>query len=88
MGRTVAELEATMTSAEFGYWRAFDALEPIGILREDFFQANIAKSVFDGAYPKHDLPFEKFFVFSKFHEQPETIEQLQEKIKAQFAAFI
>lgn len=77
-----------MPYSEFSYWKAFDALEPIGILREDYFQAHIAKTIFDGAFPKHDLTFEKFFLFSQFHEQPETKEQIREKVKAQFAAFI
>ena len=88
MGRTVSELDATLSPREFGYWMAFDTLEPIGLLREDYFQAHISKTIFDGAFPQHDLSFDKFFALSKFPEQPETKEQLRERIKAQFAGFV
>lgn len=50
------------------YWQAFDVLEPIGMLRENAFQANIAKSVFDTQLPNHELNLSNFLLW---HEEAE-----------------
>jgi len=35
LGRTVAEIDQTMSAREFDMWQAFNVFEPIGVLRED-----------------------------------------------------
>lgn len=42
LGRTVSELDQTMSARELDMWQAFDFFEPIGISREDALSANIA----------------------------------------------
>lgn len=42
LGRTVSELDHTMSARELDMWQAFNFFEPIGISREDALSANIA----------------------------------------------
>lgn len=48
MGKTVGELEHTMTAHEFAQWRAYDRLDPIGGYRGDIQAAMIAASMAGG----------------------------------------
>lgn len=41
LGRTVSELDQTMSAREFDMWQAFNVFEPVGILREDALFANL-----------------------------------------------
>lgn len=41
LGRTVAEIDQTMSAREFDLWQAFNVFEPIGIMREDILIANL-----------------------------------------------
>lgn len=45
MGRTVGELEATMTSSEYRHWMAFYQLYPFGPERDNLHAAIIASTV-------------------------------------------
>ncbi|WP_336938262.1 phage tail assembly protein T [Acinetobacter modestus] len=44
LGRTVSELDQTMSAREFDLWQAFNVFEPVGILREDALFANLIKT--------------------------------------------
>ena len=35
LGRTVSELDQTMSAREFDMWQAFNVFEPVGILKLD-----------------------------------------------------
>lgn len=48
MGKTVGELERTMTAYEFAQWQAYDRLDPIGGYRGDLQAALIAASMSGG----------------------------------------
>ena len=86
MGRTVAELEKTMSFVEFQHWLAFDTLEPIGMIRENAFQAHIAKTVIDAKYPDHDMDLSNFMMW---YEAPEkTVDEVRDAIRANMAAFV
>lgn len=42
LGRTVSELDQTLSAREFDMWQAFNYYEPIGIGREDSLFGNLA----------------------------------------------
>nr|WP_244110612.1 DUF4035 domain-containing protein [Burkholderia cenocepacia] len=46
LGRTLAELRAEMSTAEFALWQAFDAESPIADDRYDLHAAMVASAVF------------------------------------------
>lgn len=46
LGKTLAELEQSMSASEFYYWVAFDKLNPIGDERHDWHAAQIASSIY------------------------------------------
>lgn len=46
LGKTLAELRAQMSAAEFALWQAFDAESPIGDDRYDLHAAMIASAAF------------------------------------------
>ncbi|HEF4773663.1 phage tail assembly protein T [Burkholderia multivorans] len=46
LGRTLAELRAQMSAAEFALWQAFDAESPISEERYDLHAAMVASAVF------------------------------------------
>ena len=48
MGKTVGELEATMSASELSEWLAYDRLDPIGGYRGDIQAATIAASMGGG----------------------------------------
>lgn len=83
MGKTVGELQKSMSYQEFVYWRAFDVIEPIGIRREDYLQAKISKSVIDAAYPKNDLDLDSFRLFKPVVEK--SSDDVRNQIKMFFA---
>lgn len=41
LGRTVSELDQSLSAREFDLWQAFNVFEPIGIKREDTLFANL-----------------------------------------------
>lgn len=79
---TVGELQQKMSYVEFKYWQAFNSLEPIGVIREDMMQANIAKTLADIHAPKHDLMLDSFMMFKQKVEK--TKSELVANIKAFF----
>lgn len=83
MGKTVGELQKSMSYQEFVYWRAFDVIEPIGIGREDVMHANVAKCVIDAAYPRNDLDLDSFRLFKPAVEK--SSDDLRNQIKTFFA---
>lgn len=46
LGKTLAELEESMTAREFYLWLAFEKLSPIGDERSDIHAAQISSSVY------------------------------------------
>ncbi|UZA25230.1 DUF4035 domain-containing protein [Moraxella bovis] len=48
LGKTVGELERTMTAREFAEWQAYDRLDPIGGYRGDIQSAVIACAMAGG----------------------------------------
>ena len=86
LGRTVGELVSSLSTEEFEYWKAFSALEPIGVLREDALFANVCKTLAD-LQVKNELTRRDFIVFNRDKEEPEPdIEQTMRNIKAVFGA--
>lgn len=55
LGKTLAELESTMTAREFYYWVAFDRVNPIGDERADLHAAQIASAVYQSQGGKISL---------------------------------
>lgn len=47
LGRTVAELERTLTSSEFSEWMAYYELEPFGAWRDNLHAAQIAALLYN-----------------------------------------
>lgn len=58
-------------------------LEPIGMIRENSFQANIAKTIIDAKWPEHELQFSDFMLFQP--EEEKTQEDVMDAIKARMA---
>lgn len=86
LGRTVGELVSSLSTEEFEYWKAFSALEPIGIIREDALSANICKTLAD-LQVKNELTLRDFTVFNRNKAEPEPDqEQVMRNIKAVFGA--
>ncbi|WP_151731859.1 phage tail assembly protein T [Acinetobacter ursingii] len=75
-----------MTHSEFVYWQAFNLIEPIGIDREDWMQANIAKSLVDANVPNHGFGLTDFRLFYEHREK--TKEELCELAHARFASLV
>ena len=79
-----------MCAEEFEYWKAFNVLEPIGILREDAMFANISRTVVDAQRYKFkdDLSIRDFTIFNRdnFEDTEPDIEQTMRNIKAVFGA--
>ena len=86
LGRTVGELVSSLSTEEFEYWKAFSALEPIGVLREDALFANVCKTLAD-LHVKNELTLRDFTVFNRNKAEPEPDqEQVMRNIKAVFGA--
>ena len=86
LGRTVGELVSSLSTEEFEYWKAFSALEPIGVLREDALFANVCKTLAD-LQVKNELTLRDFTVFNRNKAEPELDqEQVMRNIKAVFGA--
>ena len=86
LGRTVGELVSSLSTEEFEYWKAFSALEPIGVLREDALFANVCKTFAD-LHVKNELTLRDFTVFNRNKAEPEPDkQQVMRNIKAVFGA--
>ena len=72
LGKTVAELSATLSITEFNEWIAFDRVDPIGGYRGDLQAAIVARAMAGGEIKDHILvdPF------------PMTEEQKEQQEKA------
>ena len=72
LGKTVAELSATLSITEFNEWIAFDRVDPIGGYRGDLQAAIVARAMAGGEIKDHILvdPF------------PTTEEQKEQQEKA------
>lgn len=75
-----------MTFEEYLYWQAFDHLEPIGMIRENAFQANIAKTLFDVNYADHEFGFDKFMMWK--HESERSTNEVMDDIKIRMDALL
>lgn len=78
---TVAELETRMTARELAEWQAFDALEPIGAIRNDFGFAMIAALYCNAHKRKNDAP-SKVTDFMPFLEKPRAKQQTPQDMAA------
>lgn len=63
LGRTVSELEQTMSAREFDMWQAFNLFEPIGVKREDSLFAFLGymNALFSGA---KDINLKQFMIYN------------------------
>ncbi len=55
MGRTLSELQQTMTAGEFMMWMEYDRISPIGDIRGDIQAAQISAAVFNSQGAKTTL---------------------------------
>lgn len=55
LGKTLAELESSLSASEFYYWVAYDKLNPIGDERHDWHAAQITSSVYRAQGAKVDF---------------------------------
>ena len=87
LGRTVSELENSMSYEEFEYWKAFSVMEPISILREDALAANICKTIIDSQV-KNETTLKDFTLWQRdsYVDEEPDIEQTMRNIKAVFGA--
>lgn len=85
MGRTVAELQRTMSSHEFTEWIAFYGLEPFGFRGEFMGNAMVASVIANTNRDKDTKPFkmEDFLPTDPKPPQPQTAAQMK-----QFASMI
>lgn len=70
LGRTVAELEATLSGQELTEWMAFDAVEPFGEQRDDL-RAGIVASTMANCHRSRGPAF-KPQDFMPFAEKPKA----------------
>lgn len=70
LGKTLAELNATLSLEEFYYWVAFDRISPIGDERKDIHSAQIASAVYQAQGAKVGLK-ECLLEFNKTQKAPE-----------------
>lgn len=80
LGRTVAELDQTLSAKEFDLWQAFNVFEPIGIKREDnlFAFFNYMNAILHGA---KDIDIKQFMLFNNMDNLIEEPVQLEKATK-------
>ncbi|MCH7381179.1 phage tail assembly protein T [Acinetobacter higginsii] len=80
LGRTVAELDQTLSASEFDLWQAFNVFEPIGIKREDnlFAFLNYMNAIWHGA---KDIDIKQFMLFNNMDNLIEEPVQLEKATK-------
>ena len=95
MGRTVGELQASLSVDELRYWYAFDELEPIGLQREDILFARAAQSIRNIHLDEEAREFntlEHLMVFNQLNDSSNdseyefSVQESVENVKAFFAA--
>ncbi len=70
LGRTVSELEASMSSSEFSEWIEYYQLEPFGQWRDNWHAAQIAALLFNANRGKTQQPLKaQDFMFATEEEQ-------------------
>ena len=79
MGKTVGELERTMTAREFAEWQAYDRLDPIGGYRGDI-QAAVVACAMAGGKPSDYLIIDPNPMTD---EEREAYELEQQKVQLQ-----
>lgn len=95
MGRTVGELQASLSVHELRYWYAFDEIEPVGLQREDTLFGALAMNVVtsqehvDGS----DLTVGDFMLYQNLEthidNEPDyqlSVQESVENVKAFFSA--
>ncbi|WP_038402595.1 MULTISPECIES: phage tail assembly protein T [Yersinia pseudotuberculosis complex] len=60
LGRTLHELQATMTASELAMWIEYDAISPISDRRGDFQTAQIASAIYQSR--GHDVSMEEMLL--------------------------
>lgn len=79
-GRTVAELNETMTVNEFLRWQAYDRLHPFG--RDDLNFGRLLHLLASVYAPKGNKPRLADFMIGRLPESEPTIEELETKLNA------
>ncbi|MDO7525707.1 hypothetical protein Q5M60_12145 [Acinetobacter baumannii] len=74
-----------MSTKEFGYWKAFNIIEPIGIFREDILFAGLGRTITDAMVPRHPFKLDNFMMFKE--KQPTSKAVIQNNIKAFFSSY-
>ena len=98
LGRTVSELDQTMSAREFDMWQAFNVFEPVGILREDALFANLI-STYARTKGLDDVQMSDFMLFRDrevfIHDPDEqilpTVEDVEDvcvNLKAMFSKLV
>ena len=84
MGKTVAELDATMSMSELRAWQAFDRVDPIGGYRGDLQAAKIMQHIAIWSGYCKDVPSLRELL--PINPNPLTVEQQQAADEADKAA--
>lgn len=71
LGKTLAELEQSLTAREFYYWVAFDNLSPIGDERHDWHAAQIEAGIYRSQGVKSSLA-DCLIRFNQEQAQPQS----------------
>lgn len=72
MGRTVGELEQSMSSSEYSHWLAFYQLYPFGPERDNLHAAIVASTIANSNRTRNQKPFKPDDFMLKTHdERPE-----------------
>ena len=98
LGRTVSELDQTMSAREFDMWQAFNVFEPVGILLEDVLFANLI-STYARTKGLDDVQMSDFMLFRDrevFIRDPDeqilpTVEDVEDvcvNLKAMFSKLV
>lgn len=74
-----------MSNKEFGYWKAFNVLEPIGLFREDILFAGLGRTITDAMVPRHPLKLDNFMMFKEKQPMPKV--EIQNNLKAFFGSY-
>ena len=89
MGKTVGELEATMTAREFAEWQIYDSIDPIGGYRGDLRAALIATAMAGGKLSDYMIIYPNPMTAEerKAYELQKRREELQAQVERTIAMF-
>lgn len=82
LGRTVSELDQTMSAKEFDMWQAFNYFEPVGVSREDTLFGHLAL-VFARSQGAKEISLSDLMIFKKTPELVDSADVDQGPTKAE-----